>query len=109
MYSVLLIFILILSMFFIPFYIQSVISADDGFFVVPDDDEFFNPGDYGGEPSLSSEAGNYSEKFKSEDELYNTNPEKLTGFVNFTEFNFALAGDWGCTKNTAKCGFNSKS
>ena len=101
MYSVLLIFILILSMFFIPFSIQSVISADDGFFVVPED-EFFNPGDYGGESSLSSEGGNYSEKFKSEDELYNTNPEKLTGFVNFTEFNFALAGDWGCTKNTAK-------
>src|SRR5918999_897686 len=101
MYSVLLIFILILSMFFIPFSIQSVISADDGFFVVPED-EFFNPGDYGGESSLSSEGGNYSEKFRSEDELYNTNPEKLTGFVNFTEFNFALAGDWGCTKNTAK-------
>ncbi len=52
---------------------------------------------YGGESSLSSEVGNYSEKFKSEDKLYNTNPEKLTGFVNFTEFNFALAGDWGCT------------
>lgn len=81
--------------------IQSVLSADDGFFVVPED-EFFNPDDYDKKSSLSSEKGNYSEKLISEDELYNTNSGKLTGSMNFTDFNFALAGDWGCTKNTAK-------
>jgi len=88
-------------MFFTHFYIQSVLSADDEFFVVPEE-EFFNPGDYNGESSISSEEENSSDKFRSEDELYNTNPEKLTSSINFTDFNFALAGDWGCTKNTAK-------
>ncbi len=98
MYSVLLIFLLMLS---IHFSIKSVLSADDGFFVVPEN-EFFNPEDYDKKYSLSSGGGNYSEKFTSEDESYHTNPENLTGSINFTDFNFALAGDWGCTKNTAK-------
>ena len=39
--------------------LNSVLSTDDGFFVVPED-EFFNPGDYGGESSLSSEGEKYS-------------------------------------------------
>ena len=98
MYAILLIFLLMLS---IHFSIKSVLSADDGFFVVPED-EFFNPDDYDKKSSLSSEKGKYSEKLRSEDESYNTNPGKLTGSMNFTDFNFALAGDWGCTKNTAK-------
>ena len=74
---------------------------DNGFFVAPEE-KFFNPRDYGGESSLSSEEGNHSENFQSEDELYNRNSEKLIAPINFTEFNFALAGDWGCTKNTKK-------
>ena len=98
MYAVLLIFFLILS---IHFSINSVLSADDGFFVVPED-EFFNPEDYDRKSSLSSEEGNYSDKLQVKMNSYNTNPEKLTGSINFTDFNFALAGDWGCTKNTAK-------
>ncbi|MGZ5486214.1 MAG: metallophosphoesterase, partial [Nitrososphaeraceae archaeon] len=101
MYAVLLIFLLILLMVLTHFSIKSVLSADDGFFVVPED-EFFNPEDYDQKSALSPEGENYSEQFKSEDELYNTSPEKLTGSINMTDFNFALAGDWGCTKNTAK-------
>jgi predicted phosphodiesterase len=82
--------------------LNSVFSQDDNeFFEVPED-EFFNPEDYGNKSTLSSDEGNYSEQFKIEDELYNTNSEKLTGLINLTDFNFALAGDWGCTKNTAK-------
>ena len=98
MYAVLLIFLL---MSFTYFSISSVLSADDGFFVVPED-EFFNPEDYDRNSALSSEEGNYSEQVKNEDESTKTNPEKLTGSINLTNFNFALAGDWGCTKNTAK-------
>ena len=98
MYAVLLIFLLILSTHFS---ISSVLSADDGFFVVPED-EFFNPEDYDRKPPLSSERGNYSDQVKSEDGSKNTAPEQITGSINLTDFNFALAGDWGCTKNTAK-------
>ena len=98
MYAILLIILLMLS---INFSIKSVHSADDGFFVVPED-EFFNAEDYGGKPSLSSELVNSSANFKSENESYNTNHKKFTDSINFTDFNFALAGDWGCTKNTAK-------
>ncbi|HET7644745.1 MAG TPA: metallophosphoesterase [Nitrososphaeraceae archaeon] len=108
MYVLLLIFLLlILLISYIQFSINSVLSyADDyyddnGFFVAPEE-KFFNPRDYGGESSLSSEEGNHSENFQSEDELYNRNSEKLIAPINFTEFNFALAGDWGCTKNTKK-------
>ena len=98
MYATLLIILLMLS---INFSIKSVLSSDDGFFVVPED-EFFNPEDYGGKSSLTSELGNSSEKLKSENESYYTNHKKLTDSINFTDFNFALAGDLGCTKNTAK-------
>jgi hypothetical protein len=98
MYAILLIILLMLS---INFSIKSVHSADDGFFVVPED-EFFNAEDYGGKSSLSSELVNSSANFKSENESYNTNHKKFTDSINFTDFNFALAGDWGCTKNTAK-------
>ena len=98
MYAILLIILLILS---INFSFKYVHSADDGFFVVPED-EFFNPEDYDGKSALSSELGNSSAKFKSENESTNTIDKKITDSINFTEFNFALAGDWGCTKNTAK-------
>jgi predicted phosphodiesterase len=101
MYAVLLIFLLILLISFIPFSINSVLFSDDGFFVVPED-EFFNPEDYGRNSTSSSDGGNSSEQIKSEDELYNTTGETLTDSLNLTDFNFALAGDWGCTKNTAK-------
>ena len=80
---------------------QSVIFADDRFFVVPEEG-LFNPVNYGSESSLSKEGKNFSEKFQNEDELYHVNPENLTGSKNFTDFNFALAGDWGCTKDTAR-------
>jgi len=91
MYAILLIILLMLS---INFSIKSVHSSNDGFFAVPED-EFFNPEDYGGKPSLSSELGNSSEKFESENESYNTNHKKIIDSINFTDFNFALAGDWG--------------
>ncbi|MGE5634783.1 MAG: hypothetical protein ACM3VV_06085, partial [Deltaproteobacteria bacterium] len=101
MYSLLSFFLLILLILFIQFSINSVLSADDGFFVVPED-EFYDPEDYGGKSSLSSEAENSSEKFRSETELYNANSEKFTGSINSSDFNFAVVGDWGCTKNTKK-------
>ena len=98
MYAVLLIILLVLLTHFS---ILPVLSADDGFFVVPED-EFFNPHDYDKKSALSSGEGNYSEQVKTEDESNNTNPKKLIGSINFTDFNFALVGDWGCNKNTAK-------
>jgi predicted phosphodiesterase len=101
MHAILLIFLLILLLLFIQLPLNFVLSADDRFFVVPED-EFYNPEDYGGESSLSSEWENSSNTFKSEPELYNTSPKQFVDSVNSSEFNFALAGDWGCTKNTAK-------
>lgn len=98
MYYVILIFLLILCTHF---YISSVLSADDEFFVVPED-EFFNPEDYDRKSPLSSERENYSDQVKSEDGSKNTDAEQITGSRNMTNFNFALAGDLGCTKNTAK-------
>ena len=101
MYATLLILLLILLHLFIQLPLNFVLSVDDGFFEVPED-EFYDPKDYDRESSLSSKVGNFSEKFRSEGELYNANPKKFAGSTNFTDFNFALAGDWGCTKNTAK-------
>ena len=82
------------------FSLNSVLSTDNTFFVVPEE-EFYDPKDYGGESSLSSKDENSSNKFRNEAELYNTNPE-FTNSINSSDFNFALAGDWGCTKNTKK-------
>jgi hypothetical protein len=82
--------------------LNSVFSQNDNeFFVIPED-EFFNPEDYSSKSTLSSDECNSSEKFRSENEPYNTNQKKIDGSINFTDFNFALAGDWGCTKNTSK-------
>jgi hypothetical protein len=78
MYAVLLIFLLIL---YTRFSISSVLSADDGFFVVPED-EFFNPEDYDRNSPLLSERGNYSDQSKSQDGSKNTNPEQITGSIN---------------------------
>jgi predicted phosphodiesterase len=96
MYTLLLIFpfLILLIILFIQFSIISVLSIDDRFFVVPEE-EFYDPEDY------DVEEENSSNNFRSEAELYNANPE-FTGSINFTDFNFALAGDWGCTKNTEK-------
>ena len=54
MYAVLLIFLLILLMAFKHFSINFVLFADDGFFVIPED-EFFNPEDYDQKSALSPE------------------------------------------------------
>ena len=98
-------FLILLIIFFIQFSINSVLSTDDGFFVVPEE-EFYDPEDYGGDPSLSSQDGNASDKFRDESELeselYNAHPEKFVASINSSDFNFALAGDWCCTKNTEK-------
>lgn len=105
MYAILLIIFLILS---INFSIKSVHSAaDDGFFVVPED-KFFNPEDYDGKSALSSELGNSSAKIKTENESNNTNDRKITDSINFTVFNFALAGDWGYEKYSQNCKYDSK-
>ena len=53
MYAVLLIILLVLLTHFS---ILPVLSADDGFFVVPED-EFFNPHDYDKKSALSSGRG----------------------------------------------------
>ena len=65
--------------------ISSVLPADDGVFVVSED-EFFNPEDYDRNSALSSEESNYSEQVKIEDEFTKPNPEKLTGSINLDEF-----------------------
>lgn len=93
-------FLLVFLLLYMQFSMLYVLSEDDkGFFEVPEE-QFFNPKDYGGEYSLSSEDVNYSES-ESKDKLYNADSE-FTDSINFHSFKFALVGDWGCTKNTVK-------
>ena len=91
---------LILVVLSFPVFTNSVLSADHGFFVVPED-EFYDLKDYGQESSLSFGNENL-EKFGRGHELYNESTKKFTGSINSFDFNFALAGDWGCTKSTKK-------
>ena len=69
-------------------------------FLVPED-EFYDPSDYDVKPSLSSGA-NTSENFRSKHTLPNENVNITIGSQNLSDFNFAIVGDWGCTKNTAR-------
>src|SRR5215217_2481354 len=83
--------------FFIP--INSAFSQGDGdeFFAVPED-EFYDPKDYGeGSSSISSELNNFSES-----PFYKDNTEQSIDSKYFSDFKFAVVGDWGCTKDTAK-------
>jgi calcineurin-like phosphoesterase family protein len=83
---------------------NSVLSADDDdeFFVLPEE-QFYDPEDYGGESSLSSDGRNSSsDTFKSHPELVNKSTTEFVDSANSSDFNFALFGDWGCTKNTTK-------
>jgi predicted phosphodiesterase len=101
MYTILFTTLLILLIFGIQLPLRSALSLDDdGFFVVPED-EFYDPSDYDVKPSLSSGA-NTSEKFRSEHTFPNENVNITIGSQNLSDFNFAIVGDWGCTKNTAK-------
>src|SRR5215213_7453673 len=92
--------LLILLMLGMQLPLRSVLSLDDGFFVVPED-EFYDPSDYDVKPSLSSGA-NTSENFRSKHTLPNENVNITIGSQNLSDYNFAVAGDWGCTKNTAR-------
>lgn len=100
MYTILSTTLLILLMLGMQLPLRSTLSVDDGFFVVPED-EFYDPSDYDAESSLPSGA-NTSEKFRSEHTLPNENTDITIGSQNLSDFNFAIVGDWGCTKNTAK-------
>jgi hypothetical protein len=71
--------------------INSALSTDDSFFVVPEE-EIYDPEDYGGESSLFSQEENSSDKFRSEVELYNANPE-FSNSINSSDFNFAVVVD----------------
>ena len=100
MYTVLSAIFLILLMLGMQLSLRSAISVDDGFFEVPED-EFYDPSDYDVKPSLSS-GDNTSEKFISEHTFPNKNINFTSGSQNLSDFSFAIVGDWGCTKNTAK-------
>src|SRR5688572_2689124 len=78
--------------------VNSVLSTDDGFFVISED-VYDDRADYGLKPSLSPVAekfGNVNGSDKENDD------GRFVESQNFSDFNFALAGDWGCTKNTEK-------
>jgi predicted phosphodiesterase len=82
--------------FLIP--LNSIFSQDeDGFFVIPED-EFYDPKNYGIDESVSS----VEPEALDEHTMYKENAEQFVDSENFPDFTFALAGDWGCTRNTAK-------
>jgi len=81
------------------FSINSFSSKDYGSVIIPEDVND-DRADYGLKPSLSS----FAEKFENVNGLNKENDdEQFVGSQNLSaDFNFALAGDWGCTKNTKK-------
>jgi hypothetical protein len=89
--------ILIVGIFYL-FPFNSISSQDDdGFFVVPEN-EFYDPENYALDKSLSSPSSE-SENL-SKHTMYKENAHQ---FVNSKDdFDFAVVGDWGCTKDTAK-------
>jgi calcineurin-like phosphoesterase family protein len=57
-----------------------------------------DPKDYGGDSSISSELTDFNESA-----FYRDNAEQfVVDSKNYSDFNFAVVGDWGCTKNTKK-------
>jgi predicted phosphodiesterase len=92
--------ITLLTLISIPFLISfnSIFSQDEGgFFVVPED-EFYDPENYGIDKSVSSLESNNLDEHTMDKE----NAEQFVDSEDFSDFNFALAGDWGCTKETVK-------
>ena len=81
------------------FSINSVSTKDYGLVIIPEDVND-DRADYDLKPSLSS----FAEKFENVNGLNKENDdEQFVGSQNLSaDFNFALAGDWGCTKNTKK-------
>ena len=81
------------------FSINSFSSKDYGSVIIPEDVND-DRADYDLKPSLSS----FAEKFENVNGLNKENDdEQFVGSQNLSaDFNFALAGDWGCTKNTKK-------
>ncbi len=90
-------YFLILVGFLFLFSINSVTSQDHGFFVIPED-VYDNSADY----SLKSSLSSIVEKFENGDGSDKENDEQLVGSENSSDFNFALVGNWGCTKHTKK-------
>jgi hypothetical protein len=77
--------------------ISSQKEDSDEFFTVPED-QFYDPKDYHGESSIFSELNDSS----SESTFYKDNSEQLVNSIEYSDFKFAVVGDWGCTKDTAK-------
>ena len=95
--KIILITLLILLGLAFSFSINSVLSQDDGFFVISGD-LYDDRADYGLKPFLSS----IVEKFENGNGSDKKNTEQFVGSKNSSDFNFAFVGDWGCTKNTKK-------
>jgi predicted phosphodiesterase len=75
---------------------------DDGFFVVPEN-EFYDPENYLLDKSVSSPSSSSSESENlSKHTMNKKNTEQFVNSENSSDFNFAVVGDWGCTKDTAK-------
>jgi hypothetical protein len=86
------------------FALNSVFSQDenddDGFFVVPED-EFYDPENYALDKSVLSPSPSESENL-SKHTMNKKNTEQFIDSKNYSGFKFAVVGDWGCTKDTAK-------
>jgi hypothetical protein len=76
---------------------------DDGFFAVHEN-EFYDPENYAIDKSVSSPSSSPSSESEnlSKHTMNKKNTEQFIDSKNYSDFNFTLAGDWGCTKDTAK-------
>jgi predicted phosphodiesterase len=79
--------------------LNSVLFQDNGLFVIHEN-KYYNAEEYSIGSSLSSVA---AYKFENVNSYGKENDEQFVDSQNsLADFNFALAGDWGCTKNTKK-------
>jgi hypothetical protein len=79
--------------------LNSVSFQDNGLFVIHETN-YYNAEEYSIGSSLSSVAAYNFENLNSYEK---ENDEQFVGSqTSSADFNFALVGDWGCTKNTKK-------
>ena len=82
--------------------LKTAFSKDDNFFELPSE-EYYDPNDYIAKSSSSDKIeSSESTDYKSQIMSYKDKIEQSEDQKNPSNFNFAIVGDWGCTKDTKK-------
>ncbi len=82
--------------------LKNAFSKDDNIFELPLE-EYYDPNDYSGKSTSSHKSENSeSADSKSQNMAFKEKNEQFEDEKNSSNFNFAIVGDWGCTKDTKK-------